>query len=131
MRIKNFNLQFGSQILKAFGDESRIRIIHLLHKNDEMCISDLETILEFTQTKTSRHLIYLKNTGLVVSRKVDQWAYYSIKDEVAGFVETLYKYLYKDATLRKDQKVYEKLYEENKLAVCKLNDKKWIMASLN
>ncbi|MDX1904672.1 MAG: metalloregulator ArsR/SmtB family transcription factor, partial [Thermonemataceae bacterium] len=64
MRVKHFNLTVGSQIFKAFSDESRIRIMYLLFKNKEMCISDLELILDFTQTKISRHLIYLKNAGL-------------------------------------------------------------------
>ena len=47
-------------------------------KNKELSISDLEHILDFTQTKTSRHLIYLKNAGLVGSRRVDQWTFYYI-----------------------------------------------------
>src|SRR3712207_9002657 len=33
-------------------------------KNSEMCISDIEQVLDFTQTKTSRHLSYLKLSGL-------------------------------------------------------------------
>ena len=63
MRLKNFNLLLGSQIFKACADESRLRILNLIFSNGEMCITDLEQILEFTQAKTSRHLIYLKNAG--------------------------------------------------------------------
>jgi len=121
-------LQLGTQILKSFSDESRIRIMHLLYKNKEMCISDIEMVLDFTQTKTSRHLIYLKNAGLVVYRRVDQWTYYSIKEEVADFVEYLYTYLDKDNQLQKDLETYKTLYSNNQLAICKLknnDDKKW------
>lgn len=117
-------MQLGTQILKSFSDESRIRIMHLLFKNKEMCISDIEAVLDFTQTKTSRHLIYLKNAGLVVFRRVDQWTYYAIKEEVADFVEYLYTYLDKDVQLQTDLKSYAKLYESNQLAICKLH-KKW------
>lgn len=124
MRLKHFNLQLGTQILKSFSDESRIRIMHLLFKNKEMCISDIEAVLDFTQTKTSRHLIYLKNAGLVVFRRVDQWTYYSIKEEVAGFVEYLYTYLDKDAQLQTDLKTYQEQYEAGNLAICKLH-KRW------
>ena len=125
MRLKHFNLQLGTQILKSFSDESRIRIMHLLYKNKEMCISDIEMVLDFTQTKTSRHLIYLKNAGLVSFRRVDQWTYYSIKEEVADFVEYLYSYLDKDTQLEKDLETYKTLYNNAQLAVCKLHSKKW------
>ncbi|MFT5618985.1 MAG: ArsR family transcriptional regulator [Arenicella sp.] len=122
MRLKHFNLQLGTQILKSFSDESRIRIMHLLFKNKEMCISDIEMVLDFTQTKTSRHLIYLKNAGLVTFRRVDQWTYYAIKEEVADFVEYLYTYLDKDGQLQKDLSTYKTLYNNSKLAICKLKN---------
>lgn len=125
MRLKHFNLQLGTQILKSFSDESRIRILHLLYKNQEMCISDIELVLDFTQTKTSRHLIYLKNAGLVSSRKIDQWTFYSIKEEVADFVEIIYKYLDRDSALINDQNTYRTLYNNRELAVCKINNRKW------
>lgn len=90
-----------------------------------MCISDIEMVLNFTQTKTSRHLIYLKNAGLVSFRRVDQWTYYSIKEEVADFVEYLYSYLDKDTQLQTDLETYKTLYNNAQLAVCKLHNKKW------
>lgn len=44
MRLKNFNLPFGAQVFKALSDEARIRIMHLLYRNHELTISDLEHI---------------------------------------------------------------------------------------
>ncbi|MCS7004415.1 MAG: metalloregulator ArsR/SmtB family transcription factor [Cytophagales bacterium] len=125
MKLKHFNLALGTQILKSFSDESRVRILHLLYKKKEMCTSDLELVLEFTQTKTSRHLTYLRNAGLVTSRKVDQWTYYALKDEVVDFVGMIYKYMDKDAILEKDLQTYQTLYNNRELAVCKLNNRKW------
>ncbi len=87
-----------------------------------MCISDIEMVLDFTQTKTSRHLIYLKNAGLVTFRRVDQWTYYAIKEEVADFVEYLYTYLDKDSQLQKDLDTCKILYNNNQLAICKLKN---------
>lgn len=126
MRVKHFNLSFGSQVFKAFSDESRVRIIYLLFKNEEMCISDLEHILDFTQAKTSRHLIYLKNAGLVNFRKIDQWAYYSLKEEVKDVVQQIFQYLSKDPVLLNDQEVYRVLYSNRELAVCKLHRMRWV-----
>jgi ArsR family transcriptional regulator, arsenate/arsenite/antimonite-responsive transcriptional repressor len=125
MRLKHFNITFGSQIFKAFSEESRIRIIYLLYNNEEMCISDIEHILDFTQAKTSRHLIYLKNAGLLGFNKVDQWAYYYLKEEVKDIVQQIFQYLGKDPVLLNDQETYRILYSNRELAICKRHQHKW------
>src|SRR5690606_12170581 len=117
MRLKHFNVTFGEQVFKALGDESRIRILNLIFRNKEMCISDLEQILDFTQTKVSPNLISLKNAGLVSFRRVDKWAYYYLKDETMDFVTQIFGYLEKDALLQKDMQVYKVLYSNRELAV--------------
>jgi ArsR family transcriptional regulator, arsenate/arsenite/antimonite-responsive transcriptional repressor len=126
MRLKHFNVTFGEQVFKALSDESRIRILHLLHRNKEMCISDLEHILDFTQTKTSRHLIYLKNAGLLGNRRHDAWIYYFIKDEMKDLVAQLLGFMEKDATLQKDMETYQVLYSNRELAVNKLHNRRWL-----
>lgn len=125
MRLKNFSLTFGSQIFKACSDESRVRILHLIFKNKEMCISDIEHILEFTQTKTSRHLIYLKNSGILNTRKQDQWVFYYLKDEVYEIISQIFQFLNKDQVLIKDQNVYKTMYSNRELAQNKLEVKNW------
>jgi ArsR family transcriptional regulator len=125
MRLKHFNVAFGEQVFKALGDESRIRILNLILRNKEMCISDLEQILDFTQTKVSRHLIYLKNAGLVSFRRVDNWAFYYLKDETIDFLSYNFSFLEKDAMLVKDIEVYKVLYSNRELAVCKLHSRRW------
>ena len=125
MRLKNFNLAFGSQIFKACSDESRVRILHLIFKNKEMCISDLEHILEFTQTKTSRHLIYLKNSGILSTRKQDQWVFYYLKDEVYEIISQIFQFLNKDQLLIADLNTYKTMYSNRELAQNKLESKTW------
>jgi ArsR family transcriptional regulator len=121
MRLKNFTLVLGSQIFKAFSDESRVRILFLLHHYPELCISDLEHILDFTQTKTSRHLTYLKNSALVGSRKQDQWVFYQIKEEVKDFVSQIFGYLHKDPILLKDLDTLQVLQSNRELAIHKIH----------
>ncbi|MDX5437843.1 MAG: metalloregulator ArsR/SmtB family transcription factor [Pontibacter sp.] len=125
MKLKHFSLNFGQQVLKALADESRLRILHLILRNKEMCTSDLEHVLDFTQTKTSRHLSYLRNAGLVAPRKLDQWVYYSVKDEAADFVKQILRYMERDSTLQKDREVYDILYSNRELAVNKLQSRNW------
>ena len=75
--------------LKALSDETRLRILNLLYEK-ELCVCDIMETLQISQAKTSRHLIYLKNAGLVKGRKYAQWSYYSIlRDERMKFIDSL------------------------------------------
>jgi ArsR family transcriptional regulator len=125
MRLKNFNLTLGAQIFKACADESRLRILYLIFHNGEMCIADLEKILEFTQAKTSRHLIYLKNSGILSSRRYNHWVFYQVKDEVAEIVKQIFSFLNKDAQLQRGQQLYQTLYSSRELAVNKAQIQEW------
>ena len=125
MRLKNFNLSYGTQIFKSFADESRTRIIYLLYKKEELSISDLEQILDFTQTKTSRHITYLKNAGLVSSKQHEQWVFYSIKEEVYDMVRLVFDFLSKDATLQHDLETYDTMDKNRALAKNKIEAKSY------
>jgi ArsR family transcriptional regulator len=76
--MTNLTLQDTNQIFKAFADENRIRILHLLTLCKEICVCDIESALDMPQSKVSRHLSYLKNAGLIDSRREGQWAYYKL-----------------------------------------------------
>lgn len=125
MRLKNFSLNYGTQIFKSFSEESRVRIIYLLFHKNELCISDLEAILDFTQTKTSRHIAYLKNAGLVNSRKLDQWVLYSLKEEVKDMLGQIFEFLHKDAILQGDLETFNILYSNRELSLNKIEQKTW------
>ena len=120
MRLKHFNIDLGAQIFLACSDTSRLRILHLIMTNGEMCITDLENILEFTQTKTSRHLIYLKNSGILTTRKFNQWVFYQIKDEVFDITSQILQFLRRDPVLQKDQQVFQTMYTNRELTLNKL-----------
>ncbi len=116
-------LKVGTAVFKCFSDEARVRILHLIFKTEEMCISDLELILDYTQTKTSRHLIYLKNNGLLNYKKADQWIYYYINADYKKTVGDLLTYFDKNQILREDLYEYRTLYTNNELAVRTLHIK--------
>jgi ArsR family transcriptional regulator len=125
MRLKSFNLTLGSQIFKACADESRLRILHLIFMNGEMCISDVEKILDFTQAKTSRHLTYLKNSGILSHRRYNHWVFYQIKDEVAEIIKQIFQFLRKDQQLQQDLQIYQTMFSNRELAVNKLQIEAW------
>lgn len=117
MRLKKINMNFGAQMFKALSDESRIRILNLVYQNKRMCITDLENVLDFTQTKTSRHLIFLKNAGILTVKKIDQWAFYSIRNEVLDIIEQLLQMMNIDNQLKTDIKNYNTMLSNRELAV--------------
>ncbi len=126
MRLKSFNLTLGSQIFKACADESRLRILGLIVMNGEMCISDLENILDFTQAKTSRHLIYLKNSGILSFRRYNNWVFYQVKDEAEDIIRQIFQFIRKDQQLQKDQQVYQTLFTNRELAVTNVQVQQWL-----
>jgi len=120
MRLKHFNLQIGSQLMKAMGDEARIRILNLLRSVGPLTTSDLEFVLDYTQSKTSRHLAYLRNSGILNTRKIDQWVVYSIKEEVGEIISQILSFVEKDAQLRNDIKTYDTLFSNRELIANRL-----------
>ena len=75
-------------MFKAFADETRMRILHLLTQG-ELCVCDLVEALKLSQPKVSRHLAYLKTSGLVSDRKQGLWRYYSLTPPDGRFHKTL------------------------------------------
>ena len=66
-----------SDLFKAFADETRVRILHLLAQ-DEQCVCELQATLQLPQPTISRHLAYLRRMGLVVERKEGKWVIYAL-----------------------------------------------------
>jgi ArsR family transcriptional regulator, arsenate/arsenite/antimonite-responsive transcriptional repressor len=71
-------MQKPAKLFKALSDETRLRILHLLVVAEEICVCDMETVLECSQAKISRHLAILKNSGLVEDRREGLWVLYSL-----------------------------------------------------
>ena len=98
-------------IFKALGDENRIRILNMLMK-EELCVCEIETILNMTQSNVSRHLIKLKSADIIESEKVAQWAHYKISNRFIEQNDYLYQFLKAEAVTNiQCQKDIERLYK--------------------
>ncbi len=60
------------QYFRALSEEVRLRIIMLLTRG-EFCVCDIMEILDEPQSKVSRHLSYLKSSGLISAKRVRVW----------------------------------------------------------
>ena len=65
------------QIYRCLCDETRLRILHLL-KQGPLCVCHFQEILRLPQVMVSKHLGYLRRTGMVEARRHEQWMIYSL-----------------------------------------------------
>jgi ArsR family transcriptional regulator len=75
-----------SQVFRALGDETRLRIVALLVHGD-LCVCHLEKALGLSQPNASRQLGILKNAGIVDSRREGTWVYYGLNKQTHALVE--------------------------------------------
>jgi ArsR family transcriptional regulator, arsenate/arsenite/antimonite-responsive transcriptional repressor len=65
-------------LFRACSDSTRLRILNVLRSGGEVCVCDLVSTIGGPQPKISRHLAYLRRSGLVTARKQGLWSYYSL-----------------------------------------------------
>ena len=64
-------------LFKALADATRLRILGLL-LTGEVCVCDIHESLKIPQSKASRHLAYLRKSGLVETRRDGLWIHYRL-----------------------------------------------------
>ncbi|MGU3290721.1 ArsR/SmtB family transcription factor [Acinetobacter radioresistens] len=67
---------------KCLADETRLNIVALVTKHQELCVCELTEKLQLSQPKISRHLALLRSAGLLTDRRQGQWVYYSINQKL-------------------------------------------------
>jgi len=125
LKLKSFTISFGIQVFKAFGDESRLRILNVLYHKGELSITDLELIMDFTQTKAARLVGVLKNANLIQSRRDDHWVLYKVKEEAMELLGQILEYMEKEPIFRADIFTCDALSSNRELSVNKLAMKQY------
>lgn len=64
-------------VFKALADATRLRILGLL-LTGEVCVCEIHESLRIPQSKASRHLAYLRRSGLVETRRDGLWIHYRL-----------------------------------------------------
>ncbi len=77
---------------KGLADINRLRMLNLL-VHGELCGCDIQYILNASQPNVSRHLQYLKNSGLVLDRRDGYRIYYRLVEPNAGARKHLFEFL--------------------------------------
>lgn len=103
------------QYLKTISNETKMRLVSLLLEN-ELCVCELEEILNIKQVNISKNLNSLKEANIVDSRKEKQRAFYFLSEEFMDnkfLVEHVRELKLKEDILKKDFELFLK-HEEVK-----------------
>ena len=76
------------RVFRAFSDEKRLRVLEIL-TGGEKCACDLLKELHISQPTLSYHMKVLAQAGIVKSRPVGPWKYYSIDREGCAFARAV------------------------------------------
>jgi ArsR family transcriptional regulator len=75
-------------VFKALADKTRLRILALLG-SDEVCVCHIHDTLGLPQPTVSRHLAYLRRTGLVDVRREGVWMHYKVSGSLDPVVQAV------------------------------------------
>ena len=108
------------RILKTLSDDTRLRIINVLH-NKTLNVAQLCEVLQSTQTSISKHLARLRLTGLVYDKREGQYVYYLPAELNNDFQHDLIgcviKELAKTETVKKDMNRMKKVFKSMSLSI--------------
>lgn len=74
---------------KCLSDETRLRILTLVFREQSLCVCELTTALNESQPKVSRHLAQLRGCGLLQDSRQGQWIFYRIADDLPAWAVTI------------------------------------------
>lgn len=62
-------------VLKTLADPTRLKVLKLILA-EELCVCELQELLQISQPAVSQHIAKLKTAGLVAERRAGMWTYY-------------------------------------------------------
>src|SRR6056297_2989590 len=77
MAKKGFQMKTLIDFFKILSDETRLRILALLSK-EELCVCEICGALELSQPKVSKHLSKMRDKGFVATEKKEQFVFYKL-----------------------------------------------------
>ena len=102
-------------IFKALADKTRLRVLALLG-NNEVCVCHLHDSLGLPQPTVSRHLAYLRRSGLVEVRRDGVWMHYRVATGLDPLVQKVVRAavdaLLQIPTTNQDRKQFQRAFGE-------------------
>jgi ArsR family transcriptional regulator len=100
-------------LFKALADKTRLRILALLG-NNEVCVCHIHDSLGLPQPTVSRHLAYLRKSGLVATRRDGVWMHYqmsrSLNPAIQRVIAAAVEALQQSPATTQDRKQFERSF---------------------
>lgn len=77
------------QFFKLLADETRMRCLLLIAREQRLCVCELTHALDESQPKISRHLAQLRQSGVLIDERQGQWVYYKVSDQLPGWLNKI------------------------------------------
>jgi len=77
-----------TDFFKCLADDTRLKILLMILREQELCVCELMAALADSQPKISRHLALLKKSNLVSTSKQRQWVYYRLSPQLPNWCRT-------------------------------------------
>lgn len=71
--------------ISALNDETRVMLLKFIDKHGAICICDLQNSFNMLQSRLSRHIKILKDSGFLSIKKDGRWSYYYIRTPLDRF----------------------------------------------
>ena len=72
------SIDYLAEGFSALADPTRLRIVHLLMTQGEMCVCEFMPLLDLTQSNVTFHLKAHKYARIITCRKEGRWMLYSL-----------------------------------------------------
>jgi ArsR family transcriptional regulator, arsenate/arsenite/antimonite-responsive transcriptional repressor len=94
-----------ARLFAGLADRTRLRLLNLI-AGQEVCVCYFVEILDVPQPTISRHLAYLRRTGLVEARREGKWMHYRLATPANPFARQLLtdtlRWLAEDKEMQRD-----------------------------
>ncbi len=77
------------QFFKLLSDETRVRCLLLIVREQCLSVGELTYALQESQPKISRHLAQLRASGVLVDVRQGQWVFYRLAQPLPGWMRLL------------------------------------------
>lgn len=70
----------ASELLKAIADPTRMRMLSALRSAEELCVYDIASVVNMSESAVSHQLHLLRSVNLVTPRKEGRQVFYRLSD---------------------------------------------------
>lgn len=77
------------QFFKLLADETRLRCLLLIAREQRLCVCELTYALQESQPKISRHLAQLRQSGVLLDERQGQWVFYRLSPSLPDWLQAM------------------------------------------